>query len=116
MTDATGKLKKFQPMADWRIRMAICCAVNMTDINIYVNNRLGIVANNLVPPGTAPEGSYIPDVKPPWTFNLTKAEELLLDAWQHPLTSATHEMYFYNGTRIPPGVDYIAPIRYKLFQ
>jgi len=100
VTTPTGELRKFQPIADWRFRMAIASAVNMTDMNIYVNNRLGIVAENLIPPGTAPEGAYIPDVKRPWTYNLTRAEELLVDAWEHPLTEFT----YYNGTPIPPGI------------
>jgi len=104
VTDAAGRFKKFQPMADWRFRMAMACAVNMTDMNIYVNNRLGVEALNLIPPGTAPEGSYNPNIKPVYSFNLTKAEELLKDLWNNPMTSATHEMYYYNGTRIPPGV------------
>jgi ABC-type transport system substrate-binding protein len=104
VTDPTGRLKDFQPIADWRIRMAIACAVNMSYMNIYANNKLGVEAFNLIPPGTSPEGSYIPDVKPLWSFNLTRAEELLKDAWKNPMKSATHAMYYYNGTRIPPGV------------
>jgi len=101
VTDATGKLKKFQPMADWRIRMAIASSVNMTDLNINVNNKLGIVAPNVVPPDTVPVGSYNASNRPPWFFNLTKAEKLLVDAWLHPLKSSGTQMYYYNGTKIP---------------
>lgn len=99
-TDAMGKLRTFQPMADRRIRLAIASAVNLTEININVNNRLGQVANNLIPPGTAPQGSYNPAISPPWSYDLKKAAELLVDAMIHPLTSFT----FYNGTAMPSGL------------
>ena len=104
VTNPDGTFRKWQPFADWRLRMAVACAVNLTYANIYINNRLGIVANTIIPPGTAPEGVYNPDVKPVYTFNLTKAEELIRDAYEHPLTSATHEMHFLNGSVIPPGM------------
>jgi ABC-type transport system substrate-binding protein len=58
VTDASGHLLKFQPTADRRIRLAIADAVNFTEINIDANNRLGQVANQLIPPGTAPAGAY----------------------------------------------------------
>jgi len=99
-TDATGKLRTFQPMADKRIRLAIACAINLTEINIDVNNRLGQVVNTLIPPGTAPTGSYDPNLKVPWSFDLKKATELLVDAMKHPLTTFT----YYNGTPIPSGL------------
>lgn len=100
VTNPDGTLKTFQPMADRRIRLAIASAVNLTDFNINVNTRLGQVANNLIPPGTAPEGAYNSSMKPPWSFNLTKAAELLVDAMKHPITSFT----YYNGTPIPPSI------------
>jgi len=100
----TGKLKKFQPMADIRFRMAIASAANLTDLNIYANNKLGVEAQNLVPPGTTPEGAYNASNKPAYSFNLTRVEELLVDAWLHPLKSSTHVMTYYNGTQIPAGV------------
>jgi len=103
VTDGSGNLKKFQPMADFRIRMAIASSINVTDININVNNKLGIVAQNVVPPNTVPEGSYNASNRPPWNFNLTKAEELLVDAWLHPLKSSTTVMHYYNGSVIPLG-------------
>jgi len=99
-TDAIGKLRTFQPMADQRIRRAIASAVNMTQINIDVNNRLGQVVNTLIPPGTAPAGSYDPNLELSWSFDLKKAAELLVDAMQHPLTSFKS----YNGTAIPSGL------------
>jgi ABC-type transport system substrate-binding protein len=104
VTNPDGTYREWQPFADWRIRMAVACAINMTYVNIYVNNRLSVLANNLIPPGTVPEGSANPNIKPIFSFNLTKVEELLKDAYEHPMTSATHDMYFYNGTKIPPGV------------
>jgi len=99
-TDATGKLRSFQPMADRRIRLAIASAVNLTAINIDVNNRLGQVVNTLIPPGTAPTGSYDANLKVPWSYDLKKAAQLLVDAMQNPLTSFT----FYNGTAMPSGL------------
>ena len=100
VTTPEGKLRDWQPFADWRIRMAVACAVNMTYMNIYVNNRLSILANNIVPPGTVPEGSYNPDVKPVFSYDLELCEELLRDAKENPLTEFT----YYNGTKVPPGV------------
>jgi len=100
VTNPDRTLKKFQPMADKRIRMAIASAVNLTDININVNNRLGQVVDNLIPPGTAPQGSYNSNIKPIYSFNLKKAAELLVDAMKNPITSFT----YYNGTPIPSGV------------
>lgn len=104
VTNPDGSFRSWQPFADWRLRMAVACSINLTYANIYVNNRMGIIAYNIIPPGTYPEGSYNPDIKPIYSFNLTKAYELIQDAYEHPLTSATHDMYFYNGTKIPPGV------------
>jgi ABC-type transport system substrate-binding protein len=100
VTRPDGRLRDWQPFADWRIRMAVSCSVNMTDMNINVNNRLGIVADNIVPPGTFPPGSYNPDVGPTFSFNLTRAEELLNASRDDPLTSFT----YYNGTAVPPGI------------
>jgi len=100
----TGKLKTFQPLADIRFRKAIASSVNMTDMNINVNNRLGLVAQNLNPPDTFPEGSYNPNIKPAYTYDLAEAERLLVDAWLNPMKSSTHVMTYYNGSRIPAGV------------
>jgi ABC-type transport system substrate-binding protein len=104
VTNPDGSYRDWQPFADWRFRMAVACSINMTYVNIYVNNKLSQLAYNIIPPGTVPEGSYNPNIKPKFHFNLTLVEELLRDAYLNPLKSATHEMYFYNGTRIPPGV------------
>lgn len=100
ITTIGGGLRDWQPFADRRIRMAVACSVNMTYMNIYVNNRLSILANNIIPPGTVPTGSYNPNVKPTFSFNLTRVEELLNASRDNPLTSFT----FYNGTTVPPGV------------
>jgi ABC-type transport system substrate-binding protein len=104
VTNADGSFRSWQPFSDWRFRMAVACSVNMTYMNIYVNNRLSLLANNIIPPGTFPEGSYNPDVKPAFSFNLTRVQELLQAAYDHPLNSSDYEMYYYNGTRIPAGV------------
>jgi len=101
VTNPDGTLRDWQPFADWRIRMAVASSVNITDMNINVNNRLGIVANNIIPPGTFPAGSYNTSVTPTFSFNLTRAEELLNASRDDPLTSFT---YYENGTTIPHGI------------
>ena len=100
ITTPEGKLRDWQPFADWRIRMAVGCAINMTYANIYINNRMGIVAQNIIPPGTAPEGAFNPEVKPAYSFDLERATELLIDAQKNPLTEFT----YYNGTPVPSGI------------
>jgi ABC-type oligopeptide transport system substrate-binding subunit len=86
VTDSSGTLRKFQPFADLRWRMALASSVNMTDANININNRLGETPNELLPPGTAPEGSYDPSLKLPYTYNVTKMTSLINDACANPLT------------------------------
>jgi len=86
VTDTSGHVRKFQPFADIRFRLAVADSVNLTDINVNVNNNMGQVANNLIPPGTAPEGAYDPTIKPIYSFNLTKVKELITNAQEHPLT------------------------------
>ena len=99
VTDASGKVRSFQPFADIRFRLAVACSVNLTDANININNRLGEVAPNLIPPGTAPEGSYNPNIKPIYSFNVTRAVALLADAQAHPITNFVD----YNGHPYPAG-------------
>ncbi len=103
ITTAGGTFRTFQPFADWRLREAVRVSVNLTDLNINVANRLDATANTLVPPGTAPTGSY-DEALPVVQFNLTKARALLNDVQANPLTSATSVMHYYNGTVIPAGV------------
>jgi len=93
VTKPAGGLREWQPFADWRIRMAVASSVNMTDMNINVNNGLGVLAANIVPPDTAPPHAYT-DVGVTFSFNLTYVEELLIDAMNDPLTSFN----YYNGT------------------
>jgi len=104
ITNPDGSFKSWQPFSDRRLRMAAASAVNMTYANIYVNNKLGNLANSIIPPGTFPEGAYNPSVEPTFSLNLTRVEELITDAYHNPLTSATHNMSYYNGTVIPAGV------------
>jgi ABC-type transport system substrate-binding protein len=99
VTDATGNIRKFQPFADIRFRLAVSSAVNLTDVNVNINNRLGQVANTVISPGNAPEGSYDPAIQPIYSFDLTKVEQLLMDAQQHPLTSFVD----VNGHPYPAG-------------
>lgn len=99
VTDATGHIRAFQPFADIRFRVAVSSAVNLTDININVNNRLGQVANTVISPGNAPAGSYDPSIKPIYSYDLNKVEQLLLDAQKHPLTNFVD----FNGHPYAPG-------------
>lgn len=95
----TGSLYSFQPFADKRFRLAFSDAVNMSQINIDVNNKLGQVATNVVAPGLAPGGSFNTTMEPLYSYNPDAAAQLLLSAMENPLTSFT----FYNGTAAPTG-------------
>jgi ABC-type transport system substrate-binding protein len=95
----TGKPYTFQPFADRRFRLAFADAVNMTSINSSVNNNLGQVALNVIPPGLPPAGAYNAMNTPVYSYNLDAVQSLLLDAMMHPLTSFTLE----NGNPAPPG-------------
>ena len=96
---ATGQLYKFQPFADIRVREAFADAVNMTDINVNVNNKLGQVAVNAIPPGLPPQGAFNTSLSPVYGFNLTAVQNLLVAAMENPLTQFT----FKNGTAAPSG-------------
>jgi ABC-type transport system substrate-binding protein len=104
ITNPDGTFRKWQPFADFRIRMAVASSVNLTYVNIFVNNRLSILGNSIIPPGTFPEGSHNPNMNLTYSFNLTEAREMILDAYNNPLTSAGDNMYYYNGTKIAAGV------------
>ncbi len=93
----TGEFYEFQPFADLRFRLAFADSVNMTAINLSVNNQLGKVALNVVPPGLPPQGAYNTSIGPLYGYNLTTVEKLLLDAMLHPLT----KLNFVNGTLAP---------------
>ena len=96
----TGTFFKFQPFADQRLRFAFSDAVNLTEVNIDVGNRLGYAPNNLIPPGLPPQGSYNASITPQYSYNPDTVASLLLDAMQHPLTHFTYT----NGTAAPSGV------------
>ncbi len=95
----TGTYYKFQPFADLRLRLAIADSVNLTQINLQVNNKLGQVANNLEPPGIPPTGTSAPSLQTRYSYNPDQVQALLLDAMMHPLTQFT----FKDGTAAPPG-------------
>jgi len=95
----TGKPYTFQPFADRRFRLAFADAVNMTLINSSVNNNLGQVALNAIPPGLPPQGAYNPMNAPVYSYNPDAVQSLLLDAMMHPLTSFNLE----NGNPAPAG-------------
>lgn len=99
VTKPGGGLRDWQPFADWRIRMAVASSVNMTEMNLYVNNGLGVLAANIVPPDTAPPHPYT-DVGVTFSNNTEYVEELLNASRDNPLTSFT----FYNGTPVPSGI------------
>ncbi len=96
----TGTFYQFQPFADLRVRLAFADAVNMSDVNVNVNNKLGLVANEVIPPGFPPAGSYNSSITPRYSYNLTAVQDLLLAAMEQPLTQFT----FKNGTAAPPGL------------
>ncbi|MDA4114603.1 MAG: ABC transporter substrate-binding protein [Thaumarchaeota archaeon] len=95
----SGQYYKFQPFADLRMRTAFADAVNMTDINIAVNNKVGTVALNVVPPGLPPTGSFNSSITPAYSFNPDQVQAMLLSAMQSPLTS----FKFTNGSAAPAG-------------
>ena len=100
VTNSAGQLLSFQPFADARFRMAVSDAVNVTDVLDSLTYGLDSAANFLYPPGTLPNGTYVANAKPGWSYNLTAAESLLKSACSNPLTSFT----YYNGSAIPSGV------------
>jgi ABC-type transport system substrate-binding protein len=96
----TGQYYKFQPFADLRFRLSFADSVNMTKINLTVNNKLAPIAINVVPPGIPPTGSFNANAKPIYGLDPLKVQNLLLDAMQHPLTS----FKFTNGSAAKPGI------------
>jgi len=93
----TGNYYKFQPFADKRLREAFADSVNMTQIRNTVDNKVDQVALNVNPPGLPPTGSYNLGVKPVYSYNPHKVQDLLLDAMMHPLST----FRFTNGTLAP---------------
>jgi hypothetical protein len=64
-----------------------------------VDNRIGQVALNVIPPGLPPNGAFNTSIKPAYSFSPEKAALLLLAAIQNPLTSFN----LVNGTKAPAG-------------
>lgn len=95
----TGTPYSYQPFADLRMRLAFADAVNISSVNAFSNNNLGQVAQNVVPPGIPPAGSYNSSIRPIYGYNLTAVQDLLLSAMEQPLTHFTFE----NGTAAPQG-------------
>jgi len=95
----TGNEYAFQPFSDVRFRLAFADAVNMSEINIDVNNKLGQVATNVVAPGLAPGGSFNSTMQPRYSYDPDESAQLLLQAMENPLTNFT----FFNGTAAPTG-------------
>jgi ABC-type transport system substrate-binding protein len=103
-TNVTNPITKsyytFQPFADLRFRLAIADSVNMTQINQDIENNLGRVAINGMPPGFPPAGTFNTSIVPIYSFNADKAAQLLLQAMQQPLT----KFNFENGSAAPSGL------------
>ena len=72
----------------------------MSLINTAVNNNLGVVAPNGIPPGLPPAGAYNASNSPIYSFNPDKAAQLLLQAMEQPVAHFTFE----NGTAAPSGL------------
>jgi len=96
----TGAFYSFQPFADQRLRLAFADSVNMTDVDVAVNNNLAPVALNVVPEGIPPPNSFNASVRPIYSYEPDKVQSLLLDAMQHPIT----QFHFTNGTMAPAGL------------
>lgn len=96
----TGQYYSFQPFADLRFRLAFADSVNLSLINEDVNNNLGSVAQNGIPPGLPPNGAYNASNAPIYSYNPDEAAQLLLQAMKTPITHFTFE----NGTAAPAGL------------
>jgi peptide/nickel transport system substrate-binding protein len=96
----SGTFYQFQPFADVRLRLAFSDAVNISEINQAINNGLGKVAPNLIPPGFPPSGAYNESIRPRYSYNLTAVQNLLVSAMMNPITQFTFE----NGTAAPLGL------------
>ena len=96
----TGTYYSFQPFADLRLRQAVADAVNLTLIDQNVNNNLGQVANEVIPPNIPPAGSYNTSLKVSYGYSPDTIQSLLLSAMEHPLT----HFNFENGTAAPSGL------------
>ena len=95
----TGLYYSFQPFADLRIRQAFADAVNMTSEWLTSDNKVGTVAQNVVPPGLPPAGAFNASIKPGYSYNPDQSAQLLLQAMQNPITKFT----FTNGSAAPTG-------------
>ncbi len=96
----TGTFYSFQPFADLRLRQAVADSVNLTLIDQQVNNNLGKGANEAIPPGIPPTGSYNDSIKTNYSYNPGEVQQLLLSAMENPITN----FKFENGTAAPPGM------------
>ena len=96
----TASFYQFQPFADLRFRLAFSDAVNLTDVNVNINNKMGQIATSGVPPGLPPTGAFNSSITPRYSYNLTAVQDLLLSAMESPIT----HLNFVNGTAAPPGL------------
>ena len=96
----TGTFYSFQPFADLRLRQAVADSVNLSLIDQQVNNNLGTVANELVPPGIPPTGAHNSSLKVNYQYDPGMVQQLLLSAMESPITSFNFE----NGAAAPSGL------------
>ena len=96
----TGTFYSFQPFADLRFRQAVADSVNLSLIDQQVNNNLGTVANEAVPPGIPPAGAYNSSLKTTYQYDPGMVQQLLLSAMENPISS----FRFENGTAAPAGL------------
>ncbi len=74
----TGNEYAFQPFSDVRFRLAFSDAVNMSEINEDVNNKLRQVATNVVAPGLAPAGFFNSTMQPRYSYNPDEAGSIVV--------------------------------------
>jgi ABC-type oligopeptide transport system substrate-binding subunit len=96
----TGAYYQFQPFADLRLRQAVADSVNLSLIDQQVNNNLGGLANEILPPNIPPAGSHNASIAAGYSYNPDEVQALLLSAMQNPITSFRLE----NGTAAPAGM------------
>lgn len=86
VTNSAGQVLPFQPFADQRFRLAVQEATNVTADLAATTYGLSQYANDMIPPGTLPVGSYNASITAP-QFNLTNVIALLQSACATPRTN-----------------------------
>jgi ABC-type transport system substrate-binding protein len=107
----TSKLYPYQFFADSRWRFALADAVNMTDIDLTINNNLGQVANQIASPGLPPPGAYNASFKQLYSYDLAAAQGNISAACTSPITKFTdfkgHSLSGIDNTCSPSSTENI---------